>query len=104
MIGAVQYNIAATTGLADNFPRVYADWSANTYKWASIVMYTWGGGFFLIAGLCYVLLDLGIQGIWLGTHARYCQLQFVLLSALCPSMLVSTQTLVLWCTALHGRL
>ena len=69
MIGAVQYNIAATTGLADNFPRVYADWSANTYKWASTVMYTWGGGFFLIAGLCYVLLDLGVQGIWLGMYA-----------------------------------
>lgn len=65
-IGAVQYNIAATTGLAANFPRVYASWSATTYKWASTVMYTWGGGFFLISGLCYVVLDMGISGIWLG--------------------------------------
>lgn len=69
-IGAVQYNIAATTGFADNFPRVYAAWSATTYKWASTVMYTWGGGFFLISGLCYVMLDMGVSGIWLGKHNR----------------------------------
>ena len=66
MIGAVQYNIASTTGLADNFPRVYATWTTETYKWASIVMYTWGGGFFLISGVCYVLLDMGLSGLWLG--------------------------------------
>ncbi|KAA6428279.1 MAG: hypothetical protein FRX49_01875 [Trebouxia sp. A1-2] len=66
-IGALQYNIAATTGLADNFPRVYNSWSANTYKWASTVMYTWGGPFFMIAGTCYVLLDMGLPGLWLGT-------------------------------------
>ena len=69
MIGAVQYNIAATTGLADNFPRVYAAWSATTYQWASTIMYTWGGGFFLISGVCYILLDMGISGIWLGKSA-----------------------------------
>ena len=66
MIGAVQYNIASTTGLADNFPRVYATWTTETYKWASTVMYTWGGGFFLISGVCYVLLDMGLSGLWLG--------------------------------------
>lgn len=66
MIGAVQYNVASTTGLAYNFPRVAASWSTDTYKWASIVMYTWGGGFFLIAGVCYVLLDMGLPGLWLG--------------------------------------
>lgn len=70
-IGAVQYNIAATTGLADNFPRVYAAWSANTYKWASTVMYTWGGGFFLISGICYVVLDMGISGLWLGVQVLH---------------------------------
>ncbi|KAL3132451.1 hypothetical protein ABBQ32_009005 [Trebouxia sp. C0010 RCD-2024] len=67
MIGAVQYNVASTTGLAYNFPRVAASWSTDTYKWASIIMYTWGGGFFLIAGVCYVLLDMGLPGLWLGT-------------------------------------
>lgn len=66
MIGAVQYNIASTTGLADNFPRVFAAWPPKTYTWASTVMYTWGGGFFLIAGVCYVLLDMGLPGLWLG--------------------------------------
>ena len=66
MIGAVQYNIASTTGLADNFPRVFAAWPPKTYKWASTVMYTWGGGFFLVAGVCYVLLDMGLPGLWLG--------------------------------------
>ena len=71
MIGAVQYNVASTTGLADNFPHVYATMSAETYKWASTVMYTWGGGFFLIAGLCYVLLDMGLPGLWLGMLRLY---------------------------------
>ena len=87
MIGAVQYNVASTTGLAYNFPRVAASWSTETYKWASIVMYTWGGGFFLIAGVCYVLLDMGLPGLWLGTrcllqttfstqlHVPHCNLQ-----------------------------
>lgn len=84
MIGAVQYNIAATTGLADNFPAVYNDWTANTYKWASTVMYTWGGGFFLISGLCYVLLDMGLPGIYLGTTAfSHTKQSFVSLTGAC---------------------
>ena len=74
MVGAVQYNVASTTGLADNFPRVFAAWPATTYKWASTVMYTWGGGFFLIAGVCYVLLDMGLPGLWLGMFCLSLQL------------------------------
>lgn len=86
MIGAVQYNVASTTGLADNFPRVFAAWSPKTYKWASTVMYTWGGGFFLIAGVCYVLLDMGLPGLWLGVF-RLSSLQLVWLpSKLCPAL------------------
>ncbi len=31
-------------------------------------MYTWGGPFFMISGCCYVLLDMGIPGLWLGSR------------------------------------
>ena len=86
MIGAVQYNVASTTGLADNFPRVFAAWPPKTYKWASTVMYTWGGGFFLIAGVCYVLLDMGLPGLWLGMlflHHSFLTAHYMLCIAYC---------------------
>ena len=85
MIGAVQYNVASTTGLAANFPRVFAAWPPKTYKWASTMMYTWGGGFFLIAGVCYVLLDLGLPGLLLGVF-RLFSLSPVWLPSTCPAL------------------
>jgi len=39
-------------------------------------MYTWGGPFFMISGCCYVLLDMGIPGLWLGTFPSGLQTQF----------------------------
>ncbi len=60
-------------------------------------MYTWGGPFFMISGCCYVLLDMGIPGIWLGTFLLGPQTQFPAdafgLMVLC---LYSTLHVLLW--------
>ena len=37
-------------------------------------MYTWGGPFFMISGICYVLVDMGLPGLWLGTTSPWCYL------------------------------
>lgn len=65
LCGNVQYNIASTCSFAHNFPQQYATWSADAVKWLVTVMYTSGGGFYLLAGLFYILTDTGSQ-FWRG--------------------------------------